>query len=127
MSFKSLLLSSVLIASSILGIANKAAAENFATVNGADGTVYQIDLDSREESVSSTGWRHVKFYLSTESDDNKHKAIASCEPYQLKSEYYNLDWLENRADGSAEDAAEDTVAGAIARVACGSDESVIVN
>jgi hypothetical protein len=119
MSFKSLLLSSVLIASSILGIANQASAENFATVNGDDGTVYQIDLDSREEGKSSTDWRHVQFYLSTEGDENKHKAIASCEPYQLKSEYYQLDWLDDRADGTPEDAAEDTVAGAIARVACG--------
>jgi hypothetical protein len=119
MSFKSLLLSSLLIVPSILGNANKASAENLATVNGDDGTVYQIDLDSRKESVSPTGWRHVQFYLSTESDENKHKAIASCEPYQLKSEYYNLDWLDDRADGSHEDAAEDTVVGAIARVACG--------
>jgi hypothetical protein len=63
MSFKSLLLSSVLIAFSILGIASKASAENFATVNGDDGTVYQIDLDSREESKSSTGWRHVQFRI----------------------------------------------------------------
>ena len=119
MSFKSLLFSSLLIVSSILSVASKVVAENFATVNGDDGTVYQIDLDDRVEGKSSTGWRHVQFYLSTEGDDKKHKAIASCEPYQLKSEYYNLDWLDDRADGSQEDAAEDTVAGAIARVACG--------
>ncbi len=119
MSFKSLFLSFLLIVSSILGIVSKASAENFITVNGEDGTVYQIDLDDRVEGKSPTGWRHVEFYLSTEGDDKKHQAIASCSPYQLKSEYYNLDWLDDRADGSQEDAAEDTVAGAIARVACG--------
>jgi hypothetical protein len=115
MSFKSLLLNALLITSSTLGIASTASAENFVTVNGDNGTVYQIDLDSRQEAKTAQGWRHVEFYLSTEGDDTKHKAIASCEPYQLKSKYYNLDWLDDRTQGYA----EDTIPGAIARLACG--------
>jgi ABC-type Fe3+ transport system substrate-binding protein len=116
MNFKSIMLNSLLIASSVFGIANTAFAANVTTINGEDGTVYQIDLDDLTEAKTEEGRRHVIFWLSTATDPNKHKAIASCDPYQLKSEDYNLDWLPD----SSQSYPEDTVSGAIARTVCGS-------
>lgn len=115
MKFKSIILNSLLVASSIFGIANTAFAANITTISGEDGTVYQIDLDDLTEATTKEGWRHVTFWLSTAADPSKHQAIASCDPYQLKSEDYDVDWLPD----STQSYPEDTVLGAIARTVCG--------
>jgi hypothetical protein len=114
MQLKSLILNSLLIASSILGIANAASAERLKTViDETSGTVYEVDLDGRTEYTSDVGWRHVEFWLSTRGDTKKHHSIASCAPYQVKSEYYNFDWLPNGGGYP-----KGSVGGEIARLAC---------
>ena len=112
---KSIVISSLLVASSILGIARTASAENLVTaaVDSSRGAIYQVDLDSRSFYVSEAGWRHVKFYLSTVGDPKKHSAIAACQPYDLKSPYYGWDWLPNGGGYP-----QGTVVGDIARIAC---------
>jgi hypothetical protein len=114
MSFKSSLFDSLIIATAVLGIPSIAAAENIATVRADSGIVYQVDLDDRTETTTDAGWRHVSFWLSTTADTKKYRAIASCNPYQVKSDAYDLDWLPNGGGYPA-----GTVAGEIARVACG--------
>jgi hypothetical protein len=114
MLLKPILLQSLLIASSILGIASQASAENLAFINTDDGTVYQIDLDERTKGVTPEGLKYVEFYLSTATDAEKHRSLASCAPYDLKSEDYNFDWLPNN-----EEQPEETVPGKIARLVCG--------
>ncbi len=108
-------ITSLFVASSILGIASTASAENLVTVavNESEGIVYQIDLDNRSEYKTNSGWRHVKFWLSTKGDPRKHEAIAACAPYDLKSPYYGWDWLPNGGGYP-----EGTIAGNIARAAC---------
>jgi hypothetical protein len=114
MSFKSYLFGSLSIATVVLGIPSIAAAENIYTVRADNGIVYQVDLDDRLEDFTDAGWRHVYFWLSTTADSKKYRAIASCNPYQVKSDVYDLDWLPNGGGYSA-----GTVAGEIARLACG--------
>jgi hypothetical protein len=113
MLFKSFALKSLLIATSILGIASTASAENLTTVDTGEGIVFQIDLDERRFVKSVTGLKHVEFWLSIEGDEKKHRAMASCNPYDLQVEDYNIEW---RSDN--EGYPEGTVAGNIARVAC---------
>jgi hypothetical protein len=109
-----IVISSLFVASTVLGIASTASAENLVTAAVDDsGTVYQVDLDSRSEYESTSGWRHVKFWLSTKGDPKKHSAIASCSPYDIQSEYYEWDWLPNGGGYP-----EGTIVGNIARVAC---------
>jgi hypothetical protein len=55
MNFKSIILNSLLIASSVFGIVNTAFAANITTINGEDGTVYQIDLDDLTEAKTEDG------------------------------------------------------------------------
>jgi hypothetical protein len=114
MSFKSYLFGSLSIAAAVLGIPSIAAAESIATVNADSGIVYQVDLDDRTETTTDAGWRHVSFWLSTTADAKKYRAIASCNPYQVKSDAYDLDWLPNGGGYPP-----GTVAGEIARLACG--------
>ncbi len=78
-----------------------------------DGTVYQVDLDNREEYYSSEGLRHVRFWLSTRGDSRKYPAVASCRPYDVKSPYYGWNWLPDGVGLSS-----GTIGGRIARVAC---------
>ncbi|MBE9213034.1 hypothetical protein IQ247_10170 [Plectonema cf. radiosum LEGE 06105] len=111
---KYVILNSFIVASSILGIAHTVSAESLVNaVTDPNGTVYQVDLDNRSEYYTDSGWRHVKFWLSTKGDVKKHSAIASCSPYDIKSEYYEFDWRPNGGGYP-----EGTVAGNIARVAC---------
>jgi hypothetical protein len=110
---KSFILNSLVITATILGIANTAAAKNYTAVNADDGTVYLIDLDDRSEYVSKTGWRHVKFWLTTRGDSKTHRSTAACEPYQVESPFYNLRWRPNGGGYP-----EGTLAGEIARAAC---------
>jgi hypothetical protein len=110
---KSFILNSLFIATSILGIATTASAENYTTVRTDDGTIYMIDLDDRSEYTSNTGWRHVEFWLTTKGDTRTHRSTASCRPYQVESSFYNLHWLPNGGGY-----AEGTLAGEIARAAC---------
>lgn len=112
---KHIVISSLLVASSILAVARTASAENIVTaaVDTSRGLVYQVDLDNRSEYKTPSGWRHVEFWISTKGDPKKHSAIAACEPYDLKVPYYGWDWLPNGGGYTAE-----TIAGAIARVAC---------
>jgi len=110
---KYVFLNCLLVASSILGIAGTASAERLVPVATENGRVYQVDLDDRREAKTDAGWRHVYFWLSTKGDVNKYPAIASCSPYDLKSDYYGFDWLPNGGGYP-----EGTVAGTIARVAC---------
>ena len=110
---KSSILNYLSIACVVLGTAGAASAESFRTVNADDGTVYQIDLDTRSEYTTDSGWRHVQFWLSTKGDRNKHRSTASCQPYQVQSEFYNFNWLP---DGGGYPAG--SVGGEIARVAC---------
>jgi hypothetical protein len=110
---KSSILNCVSIACVVFGIAGTANAESFRTVSADDGTVYQIDLDTRTEYTTDAGWRHVQFWLSTKGDPNKHRSTASCQPYQVQSEFYNFNWLP---DGGGYPAG--SVGGEIARVAC---------
>jgi hypothetical protein len=111
---KSVILNSLLVAASVLGIASTASAESFRTVKADDGTLYQIDMDGRTEYTTDAGWRHVQFWLSTKGDPNKHRSTVSCQPYQIKSEFYNFDWLPNGGGYPA-----GSVGGEIARAACG--------
>jgi hypothetical protein len=111
---KYIILNSLLVASSILGIADTASAERLVTaITTTSGRVYQVDLDDRSEYYTKSGWRHVKFWLSTKGDIKKHRAIASCAPYDIKSDYYDFDWRPNGGGY-----AKGTVAGDVARVAC---------
>ncbi|BAY64691.1 hypothetical protein NIES22_47910 [Calothrix brevissima NIES-22] len=111
---KYILINFCLIISSILGIAGQASAERLVTAAvDSDGRVYQVDLDERSEYETDSGWRHVTFWLSTKGDIKKHSAIASCSPYDVKSEYYDFEWLSSGGGYP-----EGTVAGDIARVAC---------
>jgi hypothetical protein len=114
MSFKSYLFGALSIATAVLTIPTIAAAESIATVRADNGIVYQIDLDDRLETTED-GWRFVSFWLSTTADAKKYRAIASCNPYQVKSDAYDLDW---RTDGRSY--VRGTVAGEIARLACDS-------
>lgn len=83
---KYLIINSLLVASSILGIAGTASAERLVTaVTDTNGTAYQVDLDNRSEYQTDSGWRHVDFWLSTVGDVKKHPATASCAPYQVQS------------------------------------------
>jgi hypothetical protein len=113
MSFKSNLFGALSIATAILAIPNIATAESIATVRADNGIVYQVDLDDRLEDFTDAGWRHVSFWLSTTGDAKKYRAIASCNPYQVKSDAYDMDWLTNGGGYPA-----GTVAGEIARLAC---------
>jgi hypothetical protein len=113
MSFKSCLFDSLVIIAAIVSIPSIAAAESIATVRADNGIVYQVDLDDRLETTTDDGWRHVAFWLSTEADAKKYRAIASCNPYQVKSDVYDMDWLPNGGGYP-----EGTVAGNIARIAC---------
>lgn len=113
MSFKSYLFGALSIATAILAIPSIAAAESIATVRADNGIVYQVDLDDRLEDFTDSGWRHVSFWLSTTADAQKYRAIASCNPYQVKSDAYDLDWLPNGGGYP-----RGTVAGEIARLAC---------
>ncbi len=115
MSFKSDLFGSLSIATAVLGLPNIAAAENIYAVRADNGIVYQVDLDDRLESTTDSGWRHVSFWLSTTADAKKYRAIASCNPYQVKSDAYDMDWLPNGGGYPV-----GTVAGEIARLACDS-------
>jgi hypothetical protein len=91
--FKHLFISSLTLLS-IFGSTSAASAENLQSVTDSKtNIVYQVDLDDRTEYTTGAGWRHVEFLLSTNGDTYKHRAIAACSPYQIKSEYYNLDWL----------------------------------
>ncbi len=110
---KYVLLNCLLVASSILGIAGTASAEKLVPVSTKDGTVYQVDLDNRREYKTNSGWRHVEFWLTTQGDPKKHPATASCSPYDLKADYYNIDWLPSGGGYP-----EGTVIGTIARIAC---------
>jgi hypothetical protein len=114
MSFKSYLFGSLSIATVVLGIPSIAAAENIYTVRADNGIVYQVDLDDRLEANTESGLRLVSFWLSTTADAKKYRAIASCNPYQVKSDEYDMDWLPN--GGSY---LPGTVAGEIARLTCG--------
>lgn len=112
---KHIAVSSLFIASSIVVVVRNAYAENLipAAVDESRGLVYQVDLDDRSEYETTSGWRHVKFWLTTKGDPKKHQSVASCAPYDLKSEYYGWDWLPNGGGYP-----EGTIAGSIARVAC---------
>lgn len=112
---KFIVISSLLVTSSILGIVRTASAENLVTaaIDRSSGLVYQVDLDGRSEYHTKSGWRHVEFWLSTKGDPKKHSAIAACEPYDLKSTYYGWDWLSGGGGYP-----QGTIAGNIARVAC---------
>jgi hypothetical protein len=115
MKLTTLILNSVFITSSIVGIASTASAEYLKSViSEADGTVYQIDLESRSEYTTDAGWKHVEFWLSTKGDVNKYRSTASCSPYQIKSDRYNFDWLPSGGGYP-----EGSVGGEIARIACG--------
>jgi hypothetical protein len=111
---RNIIISSLFVVSSILGIANTASAETLvrAAVD-RNGTVYQVDLDGRSEYYTDAGWRHVRFWLSTQGDARKHSAVASCAPYDVQSEYYGWDW---KPEGGGYP--EGTIAGNIARIAC---------
>ena len=111
---KSFVLNSLIIAAATLGIASAASAENFTSVRADDGTVYMIDLDDRTEYTTKAGWRHVQFWLTTRGERRTHRSTASCVPYQVESEFYNLRWLPNGGGYAA-----GTVSGEIARAACG--------
>lgn len=113
MSFKSRLFDTVIIAAAVLGIPSIAASETIAIVRADNGIVYQVDLDDRLETTTDEGWRLVAFWLSTTVDAKKYRAIASCNPYQVKSDVYDLDWLPNGGGYP-----RGTVAGEIARLAC---------
>lgn len=111
---KHTVIGSLLVTSSILGIVGTAKAEDLVTAAvDSQGTVYQVDLDDRSEYVTDSGWRHVRFWLSTKGDPKKHPAIAACNPYDVEAPYYGWDWLPNGGGY-----AEGTIAGNIARVAC---------
>jgi hypothetical protein len=113
MSFKSYLFGSLSIATAVLGIPSIAAAENIYAVRAESGIVYQVDLDDRLEVNMESGLRLITFWLSTTADAKKYRAVASCNPYQVKSDEYDLDWSPN--SGSY---LPGTVAGEIARLAC---------
>lgn len=112
---KYVVVSSLLAMSSILATTSNAYAERMVTaaVDESSGFIYRVDLDERSEYETDAGWRHVRFWLNTKGDPYKHSAIASCTPYDVKSEYYGWDWRPKGGGYSA-----GTLAGDIARVAC---------
>jgi hypothetical protein len=112
---KRFLIGTLLVASSVIGLAPTAAAENWASVvtSDFDGRVYQIDLEGRQEYISKTGWRHVSFKISSDQDRHWHAAMAACNPFQLYVPDYKWDWEIGYTSDSAY-----TVAGALARAAC---------
>jgi hypothetical protein len=112
---KHIAISSLFVASSIMTVVHKAHAENLVTgaVDESNGVVYQVDLDDRSEYETGSGWRHVRFWLATKGDPKKHRSVASCAPYDVKSEYYGWNWRPNGGGYP-----EGTIAGNIARVAC---------
>ncbi|NJN10563.1 MAG: hypothetical protein HC836_30085 [Richelia sp. RM2_1_2] len=88
---KNVILNSLIVASSILGIAHTVSAESLVNaVIDPNGTVYQVDLDNRSEYYTDSGWRHVKFWLSTKGDVKKHSAIALVLPMILNQNITNL-------------------------------------
>ncbi|WP_448533614.1 hypothetical protein [Parathermosynechococcus lividus] len=76
------------------------------------GRVYTADMDSRRFYTNSNGITQVDFSLSTRGDDYWHKATASCNPYDVKSEYYGWDWSGTKSYPPG------TVGGDIARAVC---------
>ncbi|MDG2990959.1 hypothetical protein L3556_08470 [Candidatus Synechococcus calcipolaris G9] len=78
----------------------------------SNGRVYTADMDSREFYQNSNGVTQVDFSLSTEGDGYWHDATASCNPYDVKSEFYGWDWSGTRSYAAG------TVGGDIARAVC---------
>ncbi|BAC08613.1 hypothetical protein [Thermosynechococcus vestitus] len=76
------------------------------------GRVYTADMDSRRFYTNGHGVTQVDFMLSTRGDDYWHRATASCDPYDVKSEYYGWSWSGKRSYPA------DTIAGAIVRAVC---------
>lgn len=76
------------------------------------GRVYTVDMDSRRFYTNSHGVVQVDFSLSTRGDDYWHRATASCDPYDVKSEYYGWDWTGTKSYPPG------TVGGDIARAVC---------
>ncbi len=112
---RKIILSTVLATLSTIGFSSVATATNWVNVvENNNGVVYKIDLDSRESHYSKTGWRHVYFAIANNADGQVHKAIASCNPYQVNSPDYGWEWLPDDNDGYG----ADTVGGQIARAAC---------
>ena len=80
--------------------------------NNGKGTIYTVDVDSLYIYKGDHGVTQVDFKLSTVGDDYWHDATASCNPYDVKSEYYNWSWSGTRSYPAG------TIAGDIARAVC---------
>ncbi|MDR5638243.1 MULTISPECIES: hypothetical protein [unclassified Thermosynechococcus] len=76
------------------------------------GRVYTVDMDSRRFYRNRNGIIQVDFSLSTLGDDYWHRATASCNPYDVKSDYYGWDWTGTKSYPPG------TIAGDIARAVC---------
>jgi hypothetical protein len=100
---------------STISMAPIASAENWVTVvtSDFDGKSYEIDLDSRKEYISRTGWRHVTFRISSVEDKHWYRAIAACNPYQIYVPLYGWSWESSNVSYSAH-----TVGGKLSRAAC---------
>jgi hypothetical protein len=112
---KGILVGSLLVATSLFGIAPIVLAENWTsvTVSEFDGKTYLIDLDSRSQYTSETGWKHVIFRIYTDQETYSHKAVAACEPYQVSVPDYGWNWPTDKNSYSVY-----TVGGKLARAAC---------
>ncbi|WP_297040583.1 hypothetical protein [Thermosynechococcus sp. OHK43] len=96
-----------------LAIAPPAFAEQEVEVaRDSKGYVYTVDMHSRRFYTNQNGIVQVDFHLSTRGDDYWHPATASCDPYDVKSEYYGWEW-----DGS-QSYPPGTIGGDIARAVC---------
>ncbi|AFY60435.1 hypothetical protein [Synechococcus sp. PCC 6312] len=80
--------------------------------NNGKGTIYTVDMDSLSVYVGNQGVKQVNFKLSTVGDEYWHDATASCNPYDVKSEFYNWSWSGTRSYPAG------TIAGDIARAVC---------
>lgn len=112
-SLKGVAACTLLTISSAIAFAHTASAETPAEVmTDRSGNTWQIDLDSRYTYVNENGVRQVDFKLSTTDDEYWHTATASCNPYDIKSSYYDWDWSDTRSYAAG------TIGGNVARAAC---------
>jgi hypothetical protein len=118
MSLKSYLFGFLSISTAIFAIPSIAVAEKIATVHDRDsGVFFQVYLDDRiETTTTAAGRRQVSFWLGATADTKKSRAIASCNPYQVESDAYDMYLSPNGGGYPAS-----TVIGKIARLACGKE------
>ncbi len=120
--FSPILIGSVIALAVLGGLPRPSRAEDVENVASTkDGTVYQVDMDTREAWVSKTGWLHVSFLISTKAEQVWHRATAACATpgvggYDVKVDAYDWGWEPGTTGYPS-----GTIAGDIARAVCKSE------